>query len=144
MIANAKLEEIHIVMTIGKDVLVFRNPKSNDVMAPNPICTAPIKAEALPAYFEKGAKAIADVFGAVKPTHAKIINKNKMKKGKVIHAFKMKSKKMKAASVCTTKAVIAICWLSKRRSKKLFTWLALIKPTDKKAKIHPKFFASRW
>ena len=107
--AKAKLEDTHIVTTIGTDDFVSKKPKSNEVKAPKPICTAPINAEALPAYLEKGASAKADVFGAVNPTQAKIINKNIINSGSVIQVFKIKSKNIKAVTVCTIKAVKAIC-----------------------------------
>ncbi len=55
-----------------------------EAKAPKPICNAPIKAEALPAFFENGAKESAEAFGLMKPKQPKNNAINAM----VVYKFK--------------------------------------------------------
>ncbi|MNR44494.1 hypothetical protein D3C85_1632450 [compost metagenome] len=54
-----------------------------DASAPKPICSAPINAEALPAFFVNGAKESAEAFGLIKPKQPK----NKAIKAMVVYKF---------------------------------------------------------
>jgi len=53
--------------TIGTGDLISNILTPKEAIAPSPICTAPISAEALPAFLLKGASDRAEVLGLVKP-----------------------------------------------------------------------------
>lgn len=56
-----------MIPTMGKGVFAFKVPTAAADNAPNPICNAPIKAEALPAFLVKGAMHKAAELGKQKP-----------------------------------------------------------------------------
>lgn len=56
-----------IMPVMGKAVPLLKKLTIAEVSAPKPICTAPIKADALPAFFVKGAIDKADELGKVNP-----------------------------------------------------------------------------
>ena len=62
------------MITIGTTELLTKTPTAKDTKAPKPSCIAPIKAEALPAFLEKGARVSPAVLGFEIPRQAR--NKN--------------------------------------------------------------------
>ena len=62
------------MITIGMIESFTKTPTANDTNAPSPSCNAPINAEALPAFLEKGARVKPAVLGFEIPKHPK--NKN--------------------------------------------------------------------
>ena len=61
-------------MVMGKDEWLLNRLSTTVAKAPQPICKAPINAEALPAFLEKGAIERAEEFGKLKPKQHKKIN----------------------------------------------------------------------
>lgn len=57
----------HITAAIGIAVPLFKTLTIAVAIAPSPNCSAPIKADAVPAFLEKGASVSADEFGNAKP-----------------------------------------------------------------------------
>lgn len=70
-IRKAELPQSNITPVIGKAVLLLSALTMAVAKAPIPSCTAPISAEAVPAFLENGDKASAEVFGKTKPCVAK-------------------------------------------------------------------------
>lgn len=68
---TAKTVAVNITAGIGQTTFAANILIAADANAPSPICKVPIKAEALPAFFSKGARASADAFGLMKPKQAK-------------------------------------------------------------------------
>ncbi len=68
---KAMIAAIVITAGIGQTTSAANKLITADANAPKPICKAPIKADALPAFFVNGAKDKADAFGLMKPRHAK-------------------------------------------------------------------------
>ena len=62
--------------TIGTAEFLTKIPTANEAKAPNPNCIAPIKADALPAFLEKGARVSPAVLGFDIPKQAR--NRNNM------------------------------------------------------------------
>lgn len=86
-ITKAKSDEPIKIIVTGKIESVTKTPTATEAKAPNPICIAPMTAEALPAFFSNGANDNAVVFGLQKPKHPKnrksiAITPYKLKKSK--------------------------------------------------------------
>ena len=56
----------------------LKSPTLAEINPPIQIWTKPIKADALPKFLEKGARASADPFGNVMPRHARRTKKNEI------------------------------------------------------------------
>src|SRR6202012_3745164 len=67
-----------MIATLGVEVPLLKALTPTEANAPIPICKAPSKAEALPAFLLKGASARAAAFGLVKPRQVKKRNRKKM------------------------------------------------------------------
>ena len=122
---------------MGMDDWLLNKLIPTDTTDPIHIWNAPKRADAVPAFFSNGAKANADVFGLVMPTQHNTKN---------IMAMVPTSPRMFCTDPTTNKteiitipisATLTICALLYRFTKKLFTWLEPIKPTERIAKIHP-------
>ena len=59
--------DTHMVTAVDKLPLKGNTPVPEEIKPPIPICIKPSKADALPAFFEKGAIESADAFGKVNP-----------------------------------------------------------------------------
>jgi len=68
---RAMMAAIVITAGIGQTTSAANKLITADARAPKPICRAPIRAEALPAFFVNGARDKADAFGLMKPKQAK-------------------------------------------------------------------------
>src|SRR5690348_15774969 len=66
MISPSRLQAA-MIATMGTAVLLKNKPTSAEATAPQPICNAPINAEAIPAPFVNGAIANAAELGNVNP-----------------------------------------------------------------------------
>ena len=71
------MAQAHITAAIGIAVPLFKMLTKAVEIAPIPNCIAPINAEAVPAFLEKGAKDMAEVLGNANPC---VLRKIKIKK----------------------------------------------------------------
>jgi hypothetical protein len=76
---KAQRLDINNISAIGRLSLALNNPTHAEISPPMQIWRKPISDDALPMFFEKGARAIADPFGNVIPRHI-----NKMKKNEIV------------------------------------------------------------
>lgn len=100
----------HDVITpvIGIAVPSCKALTNAEEIAPIANCMLPNKAEALPANFEKGFKAPAEVLGKVNPWQPKNINSKKIIPVKVIDPFTVIANINKPVSDWISRAVVAI------------------------------------
>jgi hypothetical protein len=64
-VINARIEETAMMAIIGVELPLLNRLTPTEANAPTPICKAPSKADALPAFFAKGARQRAAAFGFV-------------------------------------------------------------------------------
>ena len=96
---------------IGKAVPLLSILTNPELIAPKPICTAPISAEALPACLAKGAMHNADEFGKVKPWQLKNSSNSKIVPVRPMQAVSEPAKRLMPARLCINKATGIICSL---------------------------------
>jgi hypothetical protein len=136
-INNATIVVPVMIATIGTADLTSNILTPKEANAPNPICTAPINAEALPAFLLKGARDKAEVFGLVKP------RQHRNKKSKIMVStspnqwLMLPNRKNSTMTSCELNAARINCSLLYFLSIRVLTWLEPINPTDNKAKIQP-------
>src|SRR5258708_38419772 len=96
--SRAAREEMAMIVIIGGAVPLLKAPMPTEANAPIPICIAPRRAEALPAFLEKGARDRAAALGLVKPRQAKKTKIKKMIWGSPYQPTRLPAKKTAATS----------------------------------------------
>ena len=126
-----------MISGMGRTEFSGKKLTAKDAKAPKPICKAPINAEALPAFLEKGAKESAAAFGLINPRQLK----NKAIKAMVLYRlsrlFSAASKNNKLTTPCAINAQLTILLLVCHLKISRLTWLEPINAADNSANIHP-------
>ena len=130
---------VHVAMTavIGMALCAFNKPTKAAAKDPNPICIAPMSADALPASLVNGAIDKAAEFGKLKPWQLR----NKKIKSMVLNnpntPNKVADTRTMPINVCVINTVFMICSLLYFFSITLFSWLLPISPMAMMANIQP-------
>lgn len=134
---RAVAEQPNIVNVIGVALLLLTILTKAELIVPIPICIAPSRADAVPAFLSKGVKDKADEFGNVKPWHARKQNMQ------ITRPVTLNASNIVPVHIITAvvtwhiKAILIIWLLVNLRSNTEFTWLAMIRPIAIMANIHP-------
>ena len=107
-----------------------------DASPATPICKEPNNADALPTFFEKGAKARAVALGLVNPRQDSATKKC-IVASSPYHWFQEPIKKTSPVTSNVDSAILKICSLEYFLLIRIFNWLPPIKPMDRNAKIPP-------
>ena len=130
--------EVPAIMAImGVAVALLKAPMPMEAMAPMPIWRAPRRAEAVPAFLEKGARERAAALGLVKPRQPRKRKMKKMVWGSPYQPAILPTRKTAATRTWPESATQMICWLLYLFSRRLLNWLRPMKATERKAKIQP-------
>ncbi len=135
--SRAAREVMAMMAIIGLEVPLLKAPMPTAASAPTPIWRAPRRAEALPAFLEKGARERAAALGLVKPRQAR---KRKIKKivwGRPYQPARLPARKMTATMTWAESATQIIFSLLYFLRSRLLNWLRPMKAIDRKAKIQP-------
>ena len=100
-----------ITAVMGRAVPLLNTLTKPELTAPKLICTAPIKADALPAFLANGAIDNAEEFGKVKPWQLRNISNKIMVPARPIQPVSEPTKRLIPATLCIHKATGMICSL---------------------------------
>lgn len=102
---RAAIEVKVIMLTVGTADFTLNKLTPKEANAPTPICIAPMSAEAVPAFFEKGSKDRAEAFGLTKPRQQRKTKSNAVVSVKPSHPLILAVRKMRAVTVWMINAV---------------------------------------
>ena len=134
---NAVAEQPNMVNVMGAAALLLKTLTMAELVVPTPICIAPNKAEAVPAFFSKGINDNAEALGKVKPWHARKQNMQATMPVIVNTCSKTPVHITMAVITWHINAILMIWLLENLRSNKEFSWLAMINPSAMMANINP-------
>jgi hypothetical protein len=127
----------HITIAVANAVPLNKRPTIDELNDPKAICMAPIKADALPAFFSIGARATVAIFGKIRPWHANMENNKNMSE----YIFNISKCDPTAIIIpknnWSGRAKLKICMLVNLFNIMAFNWLALIIPEAIMAKTQP-------
>ena len=105
-INNATNADATMVAAVAILPLNGRKPAPEEIRPPMPNCIKPSRADALPAFLENGASAIAAALGYVSPAHDSTTNRQAMVAGNPNHPLYAPVKNTIALQTCIMSVVL--------------------------------------